>query len=83
MDMMQSDGMDKDYRAFGFWKEGVSIRTDRYRLNSFFRKEEPKIELFDHLIDPEENMNIAADNQKIVDSLMPILQQVTPKFYLE
>ena len=83
MDMMQSDGMDKDYRAFGYWKEGVSIRTDRYRLNSFFRKEEPKIELFDHLIDPEENMNIAADNQKIVDSLMPILQQVTPKFYLE
>ena len=83
MDMMQSDGMDKDYRAFGFWKEGVSIRTDRYRLNSFFRKEEPKIELFDHLIDPEENINIAADNQKIVDSLMPILQQVTPKFYLE
>ena len=33
-------------------------------------------------MDPEENRNIAADQPKIVDSLMPVLEQATPEFYL-
>jgi arylsulfatase A-like enzyme len=72
---------DKHTRAFGFWKDGVSLRTGSYRLTKFFRKEEPKIELFDHLIDPQENFNIAVDNHKIVDSLMPLLEEKIPLFY--
>ena len=69
--------------AFGFWKNGVSLKTDRYRLTKFFREEEPKIELYDHLLDPEENINIAFDHQKTVDSLMPVLEKVTPEFYFK
>ena len=70
-------------QAFGFWKNGVSLKTDRYRVTKFFREEEPKIELYDHLLDPEENVNIAFDYQKIVDSLMPVLEKVTPEFYFK
>ena len=70
-------------RAFGFWKNGLSMKTDRYRLTKFFREEEPKIELYDHLLDPEENVNIAFDRHKIIDSLMPFLENATPKFYFK
>ena len=68
-------------RAIGFWKNGISIRTGPYRLTKFFREEEPNIELYNHLIDPEENINISVDQQKIVDSLMPVLEQAALEFY--
>jgi arylsulfatase A-like enzyme len=80
--LIQSGKSDSHKRAIGFWRDGISIRTDRYRLTKFFRDEEPKIELYNHLMDPEENRNIAADQPKIVDSLMPVLDQATPEFYL-
>jgi len=57
------------------------MRTERYRFTKFFREEEPKIELYDHLIDSEENKNIALENKKLIDSLMPTLAKSIPKFY--
>jgi arylsulfatase A-like enzyme len=80
--LIQSGKSDSHKRAIGFWRDGISIRTDRYRLTKFFRDEEPKIELYNHLMDPQENRNIAAEQQKKVDSLMPVLEQATPEFYL-
>jgi hypothetical protein len=50
-------------------------------LTKFYREEEPKIELYDHLVDPEENRNIAADHPKLVDSLVLVLEEKLPEFY--
>ena len=83
VELIQTGKSNHRNRAFSFWKNGVSLKTDRYRLTKFFRKEEPKIELYDHLLDPEENINIAFDHQKKVDSLMPALEKVTPEFYFK
>ena len=83
VELIQNGKSNHKNRAFGFWKNGVSLKTDRYRLTKFFREEEPKIELYDHLLDPEENINIAFDHQKTVDSLMPVLEKVTPEFYFK
>ena len=83
VELIQTGKSNHRNRAFGFWKNGVSLKSDRYRLTKFFRKEEPKIELYDHLFDPEENINIAFDHQKTVDSLMPALEKVTPEFYFK
>ena len=83
MELIQTGKSNHRNRAFSFWKNGVSLKTDRYRLTKFYRKEEPKIELYDHLLDPEENINIAFDHQKKVDSLMPALEKVTPEFYFK
>ena len=33
--------------------------------------------------DPEENQNIAEQNEEIVKSLLPLLDEVTPNFYRE
>jgi len=67
--------------AYSYWKDGISLRTNKYRLTKFFREEEPKIELYDHLLDSNENENIAHLNQELVDSLMPTLIESIPKFY--
>ena len=83
VELIQTGKSNHPNQAFGFWKNGVSLKTDRYRVTKFFREEEPKIELYDHLLDPEENINIAFDHQKTVDSLMPVLEKVTPEFYFK
>jgi hypothetical protein len=83
MGLIQSGKSDKVNHAFGFWKDGISIRTDSYRLTKFYREEEPRVELYNHIIDPEENLNIAADRPKLVDSLTLVLEEKLPEFYLK
>ena len=78
---MNSVQTNKKNIAYSYWKDGVSMRTERYRFTKFFREEEPKIELYDHLLDSEENKNIALENKKLIDSLMPTLAKSIPKFY--
>ena len=57
-------------RAFSYYRQGISLRTKRYRLTRYFRKQQPTIELYDHKSDPYENINIAATHPKVVKRLM-------------
>ncbi|MCA1747597.1 MAG: DUF4976 domain-containing protein, partial [Bacteroidales bacterium] len=57
--------------SYGYFRNGISLRTDRYRLTRYFRDAEPVIELYDHSTDPNETKNIAADKPEIVEMLMP------------
>ncbi len=61
--------------SYGYFMNGISLRTDRYRLSKFFRKEEPVLELYDHKNDPFENNNIAGERKDVVKSLMPLLEK--------
>ena len=54
----------------GYFKNGISLRNDRYRLTKFYRKEKSRLELYDHKTDPEENHNIAEYNKELIKSLM-------------
>lgn len=67
----------RDWRntAFSYYNNGISVRTERYRLTKYFRKEEPIIELYDHEKDPYENENVAAANPGIVASLLQLLEK--------
>lgn len=58
--------------SYGYFRNGISLRTDRYRLTKYFRKQHPVIELYDHQADPNESKNIAAEKPEIVEQLMPI-----------
>ena len=64
-----------DEVAYGYFKKGITLRTQQYRLTKYFRKEKPYIELYDHYTDPNETNNIAAFNVDIVDKLLPILEK--------
>ncbi len=59
-------------RAWSYFRQGVSLRTERYRLTHYFRQAQPATELYDHLTDPYENRNVAAENPQLTDSLMKI-----------
>ncbi len=60
--------------AYSFFNEGISVRTDRYRLTKYWRNDEPTIELYDYKNDPWETQNIAIKKPKLVQKLMPLLE---------
>jgi arylsulfatase A-like enzyme len=61
--------------AYGYFNEGISLRTSRYRLTKYYRKAQPVIELYDHQTDPWENKNIASDHPEIIEQLLPELEK--------
>ncbi|WP_425236090.1 sulfatase [Ulvibacterium sp.] len=72
----QSNGV-----AYGYFKNGITLRTDSHRLTQYYREEKPTIELYDHTLDPEESKNIAKDNPEVIQALMPILEQGNTGLY--
>ncbi|MEP3211198.1 MAG: sulfatase [Maribacter sp.] len=67
--------------AYSYFKNGISMRTDQYRLTKYFRSGQPTIELYDHSIDPNETKNIASENTKVVADLMPLLEKGNSGIY--
>ena len=61
--------------SYGYFKNGISLRTQRYRLIKYFRDQKPLIELYDHQTDPNEEVNIAPEKPEIVDQLMPLWEK--------
>lgn len=69
--------------AYGYFRDGISVRTDRYRLNKYFRDGSTEIELYDHLEDPNETKNIAADTPEVVKQLLPVWEKGNTGLYGE
>ncbi|HKL33741.1 MAG TPA: sulfatase/phosphatase domain-containing protein, partial [Tangfeifania sp.] len=67
--------------AFSYYRNGISLRTDRYRLTKYFRNAEPVIELYDHQNDPNETMNIAGEKPEIVEQLLPLWEKGNTGLY--
>ncbi len=57
--------------AYSYYRNGITIRTERYRFTKYFRKEEPVEELYDHFKDPFGNNNIAGKHPDVVRRLLP------------
>jgi len=79
------DRKDEDWEntAYSYFRDGITVRTKRYRLTKYFRKEEPVVELYDHQNDPYENHNIAGEHKAVVDSLMTIWEKGNTGLYLK
>jgi len=77
-----SNNLTKDV-AYSYFKNGISVRTNQYRLTRYFRKEEPNIELYDHENDPHETKNIAKINPNLVQELLPILAKGNTGLYAD
>lgn len=67
--------------SFGYFKNGISLRTKRYRLTKYFRTQQPVVELYDHQKDPNETKNIAAENPEIVEQLLPLWEKGNTGLY--
>jgi arylsulfatase A-like enzyme len=57
---------------------GKTIRTERYRLVRWASEEDSTlaVELYDHQLDPNENINLASEQKVITDSLLKLLNSV-------
>lgn len=66
---------DWDHVAYSYFKRGITVRTDRYRLTKYFRPQQPAVELYDHENDPNEQHNIAESHPEIVKRLTPVWEK--------
>ena len=79
--LIQQEVKPENQTAYGYFKQGITVRNERYRLTKYFRNQEPTIELYDHQNDPLETINIAAENPEIVANLMPLLEKGNTGLY--
>jgi arylsulfatase A-like enzyme len=75
MPLLSNPDSEWESAAWGYFRNGISLRTGRYRLTRYFREQQPVIELYDHESDPNETVNIAHENMDLVESLMPVWQK--------
>ena len=68
-------------KAYGYFNNGITLRTNRYRITKYFRKQQSVIELYDYVNDPYETNNIAKDNPEIVNRLLPLLEEGNTGLY--
>ena len=59
--------------SYSYFRNGITMKSGRYRLTKYYRTEQPQIELYDHMEDPGEMTNIANKFPEIVDSLELLL----------
>lgn len=67
--------------AYSYFKQGISMRTGRYRLTQYFRNEAPIMELFDYHNDPFETKNIALQEPDVLEELLPLLSRGNTGLY--
>lgn len=80
---LKGDNRPFDNVAYSYYKNGISVRTQDYRLTKYFRNENPTIELYDHTTNNFEKKNSAFENQQIVNRLLPILEKGNTGLYEE
>ena len=66
--------------AFGYFKKSVTLRNNDYRLIKNLGEDNTPIELFDHKSDPNETVNIASKFPKVVELLLPTLENASVGF---
>lgn len=70
-----------DNHAWSYFRQGISLRTEQYRLTKYFREEAPQIELYDHQADPFETKNMTASRRVLTDSLLEVLEKGNTGLY--
>ena len=79
--LIQNTGAAWESASYGYFRNGISLRTERYRFTRYFREQQPITELYDHQTDPNETKNIAATNPGIVEQLMPLWEKGNTGLY--
>ncbi|MGV3762742.1 sulfatase [Parapedobacter sp.] len=78
-----ANGSDPQWKnhAFGYFNEGITLRTPRYRITKYFRDSPNAVELYDHANDPHEHMNIAAQRPDLANRLLEKLAEGNTGLY--
>lgn len=73
----KGDGKDA---VLSYWRNILSLRTDRYRFAVFNNGQDQGMMLFDHYTDPNETINVSKEYPEIVKALMKKLQRINNGF---
>lgn len=80
LDLNQKDPNWKQ-ASYSYFNHGISVRVPGYRYTKYYRKQKPLTELYNHKVDPNENVNIATENPKLIDELDVILEKGNTGLY--
>ena len=67
--------------AYGYFRNGITVRTDRYRLTRYYREDKPVLELYDHEADPNETINLVESHPEIAQRLQEVLDKGNTGLY--
>jgi iduronate 2-sulfatase len=67
-----------DQYAWGYFNQGVTMRTSRYRITRYVRKGMTEVEVYDHSKDPYETTNIAATEPDLTARLLKEMEKGHP-----
>ena len=79
-----NDSSSGDYSkqvAYSYFKNGISMRTQKYRFTQYIRGDKLINELYDHSLDPNESVNIAGKKPEVVTQLLPLLAKGNTGLY--
>lgn len=81
--LLDKDELVKDWeeKSYSYFNDGITVRVPGYRYTKYFRDEQPIIELYDHLNDPNENRNIAGERPNLISQLDEILESGNTGLY--
>lgn len=83
MEKLIFDKTDKQWRnvAYSYFNNGISVVTNRYRFNKYFKSRSSEIELFDHREDPNETRNVANLYPKVVREMEALIERGNTGLY--
>ncbi len=73
--LMSNPLMQWEYPSYSYFRKGITMRTNKYRLTKYFRAEQPSLELYNLETDPYEMSNVAGQYPDLVRQLMPMLDK--------
>jgi arylsulfatase A-like enzyme len=73
--LLDEPGLAGKEAAFGYYNNGITMRTERYRFSVYARDGQRTYELFDHENDPNETVNVAGDHPDVISKLLATWEQ--------
>lgn len=72
-----NDKNDKNWRntAYSYFRNGISLRTEKYRYTRYFNNNMIETQLYNHNIDPNETKNIFNEKPDVTDKLQIIWEK--------
>ena len=61
--------------AYGYFINGISLRTPEYRYTRYFREQQPTEELYDYVTDRFERENIIKKQPEVAKTLLPLWEK--------
>ena len=78
--LLKGAGDDPEALALSYWRQGISVRDQRFRLTQFVDRDSLYVQFFDYRDDPVESANVAAGRPQQVREMQAKLAPFIPEY---